>query len=572
MKNILLFACFFLLSCPIFAQPFYVRLADASGFNTDIYQDSLEAAAERLVAAFPDSTYRDSFKVFDGGFYLHQEVTEGGYPEAFQQMILTAGEMSPYYLLFGKQTDKTGIYTKFWVEVKLPETRNFSCLTVSQREVISINAENYLNDKYSDNSSAYAEFEILSMDSIRNKIISIIDCCYANKGTNTCPACIADNDILELLFKEDFVEYDSVEISSFVAKTEDTNNSKKSTSAIFYDFVNKFFKIKGNSYNLVNEYSNRISEWNMASSQVVFIFTTNRHYCNDTINIANNIWQESPSVIWLHFFISEANKGVLFVKYKGLLPTPESYSCDYSGDLPYVGMKVQDIKNILNANSTLIQGDLNNNVGKFLEIAYFLSTAPVEIKIPNNRKFSSDYRKLRYGIPNVMPDFISKDLVVEITPKAKADLKVLIFYESKATTKTLSKSYRKGQLSGMIDALHTLIRLKIAKYGHFYIARTCDAKISDDLVVMARQHCIMLYEQVALLSPSGGISFTGANRLTSTCAEMDIDKFYRKIDFWNDPRRVTAMDVISNWNMPLIDFYEALDPDPRKDDDSSENP
>jgi len=50
--------------------------------------------------------------------------------------IQQAQASSKYYLLFGKQTDGNGMYTKFWVDLKLP-TNVFSCLTPSGQKLLS---------------------------------------------------------------------------------------------------------------------------------------------------------------------------------------------------------------------------------------------------------------------------------------------------------------------------------------------------------------------------------------------------------------------------------------------------
>jgi hypothetical protein len=49
----------------------YIQLDEASGFDVSPYQADLEARACELVAAFPDSTYADSFKVYSFGFYVN---------------------------------------------------------------------------------------------------------------------------------------------------------------------------------------------------------------------------------------------------------------------------------------------------------------------------------------------------------------------------------------------------------------------------------------------------------------------------------------------------------------------
>ena len=95
------------------SQSCYVRLSDASGISPTQYQlDALESAACRLRDSLP-LVFQDSFKVYDFGFYLHNETMVGGYPEMFQTAITQVETQSQYYLLFGKQTDKSGIYTKF---------------------------------------------------------------------------------------------------------------------------------------------------------------------------------------------------------------------------------------------------------------------------------------------------------------------------------------------------------------------------------------------------------------------------------------------------------------------------
>ncbi|MEZ5043964.1 MAG: hypothetical protein R2828_28975 [Saprospiraceae bacterium] len=125
LKRLFLFIGFaIVLSTPINAQDYcYVRLGDASGLNTDTYQAGLETATREFIQQYP--TLQDSFKVFDFGFYLHQESYQGSFPEVLQQKIDEVANLSPYYLLFGKQTDKTGVYTKFWVDLKLPGSGQF---------------------------------------------------------------------------------------------------------------------------------------------------------------------------------------------------------------------------------------------------------------------------------------------------------------------------------------------------------------------------------------------------------------------------------------------------------------
>ena len=71
MRHFLIFL-FFLICLPVLSgQNCYVQLGDVSGFNTQSYQNGLEAAACSLRATLPDSL-QPHFKVFDSGLYLHQ--------------------------------------------------------------------------------------------------------------------------------------------------------------------------------------------------------------------------------------------------------------------------------------------------------------------------------------------------------------------------------------------------------------------------------------------------------------------------------------------------------------------
>lgn len=167
------------------------------------------------------------------------------------------------------------------------------------------------------------------------------------------------------------------------------------------------------------------------------------------------------------------------------------------------------------------------------------------------------------------PDFTSVDFEISTQP-LNVNPSVLIFYECKATRKTLSISYREGQLMGMIDALNQLQKQKLIKYKHFYIARTCDAKISTNLISESRTYCVNLYEEVAIKKGTK-ISFKDPHRLTDTCAELDLDSAYGLLDFWNDAEWIEIDDIISNLSTSWFDLLRTNDPDPRSgDDDGSE--
>ncbi len=188
-QKILIIALFLGLNATFFAQlnaqSCYVRLFDASGITPTQYQlDALENAACRLRDSLP-TAFQNQFKVYDFGFYLHNENMIGGYPEMFQTAITQVETQSQYYLLFGKQTDPNGIYTKFWYALKMPTTAQFSCMTALQREVYKKRVEVKTNEKYAANQNAYFtyhEAEIAGIQELTKIISEIKDCCVANRN------------------------------------------------------------------------------------------------------------------------------------------------------------------------------------------------------------------------------------------------------------------------------------------------------------------------------------------------------------------------------------------------------
>lgn len=184
---------------PIKAQSCYIRFQDASGVSPSQDQiESLENAACRLIDSFP-AIYQDSFRVFDFGFYLHNEFTDGGYPEAFQLAIDDAQSQSPYYLLFGKQTDQSGVYTRFWVDLRLPDEGEFSCINEMSaylRQDVENKLELTANNVHLENNNSPDQFhlaELAAMNSLTTFIWNTVACCDPvnnNRSFSSCSACV----------------------------------------------------------------------------------------------------------------------------------------------------------------------------------------------------------------------------------------------------------------------------------------------------------------------------------------------------------------------------------------------
>jgi hypothetical protein len=237
MKNIVFFFAFVFVSL-FFVQrsdaQCYVRLEDASGFNTDEYQDSLQAAAAKLCAIFDSTGFAGQFKVYDFGFYLHQENTTGGYPEPFAQKLAEVQGLSPYYLLFGKQTDKSGVYTKFWVDLVLPDTGKLSCLdsislTLRDEIIDKIKiSTNIIYEELGNSQDKYSQLEIAVIDSLTQILDRFLSCCdYQPRGGGTCSTCIfTQEEIFQKLLDNDFV-------INFVKINSDTDFGNRSDSRAY---------------------------------------------------------------------------------------------------------------------------------------------------------------------------------------------------------------------------------------------------------------------------------------------------------------------------------------------------
>ncbi len=151
-----------------------ILLTDASGIDRTPYIGELEVAADALVAVLPPE-YQNQFKVFDFGFYLHHEVFEGGYQGVFEKMKIEAAEISPYYLLIGKQSDQDGIYSKFWIDINLPDFT--SCydngMVISSVQSSTDGLYQVLNHEY----LKFAEVEIYAINTLSELVQKLYYCC-----------------------------------------------------------------------------------------------------------------------------------------------------------------------------------------------------------------------------------------------------------------------------------------------------------------------------------------------------------------------------------------------------------
>ncbi len=176
------------------AQNCYEVIADMSGIDISQYQTELENAACELKQAFPPE-FQDQFKVYDFGFYSLTEFVEGGFQAVWDKVVSEVP--TEYYLIFGKQSDHTGIYTKFWVALKLPDRNIFFCideLSPNLRDNLTSRYEaiaNEIHEANEKNPSMYYKAEIQVMEELSEYILGLKDCCeYEFRNATSCSACV----------------------------------------------------------------------------------------------------------------------------------------------------------------------------------------------------------------------------------------------------------------------------------------------------------------------------------------------------------------------------------------------
>ncbi|HMG16518.1 MAG TPA: hypothetical protein VK590_13765 [Saprospiraceae bacterium] len=113
--------------CELNAQTvYYVRMQDATGIDLSSYQTELNTAATDLDLALP-TAFQSAFKVYDYGFYLHNDKMDGGVDKIINEAEDIIKAQSTYYLMISRVLDTKGNITNY-VRVKLPTTGGLHCL------------------------------------------------------------------------------------------------------------------------------------------------------------------------------------------------------------------------------------------------------------------------------------------------------------------------------------------------------------------------------------------------------------------------------------------------------------
>jgi hypothetical protein len=282
----------------------YVRMEDASGFNTDAYQPSLEDASCALRNSFP-AQFQSQFKVYDVGFYLHQETYSGfGYPEAFQKVITAIEGQTSSFILIGKQTDSRAVYSQFYVYVKLPDMTGDGCLL----ELNSIAAnllQLTIEKEYDQNGRSpylYANAYKKGFEVLKSFIQTAVACCQNGGDFDQCLNCNNPANIAAQLAAMGFV---SDKISNLVEIPLNTDGSIEDYAGIRFDAAElSDIDVPGN-------YATQIPIFQEKGLTIKVFVTKDETVCTSNWNTIKNTTTSGQYdiVFWHHIHQGEAKDG-----------------------------------------------------------------------------------------------------------------------------------------------------------------------------------------------------------------------------------------------------------------------
>ncbi len=310
----------------------YVRLKDASGYTPTTEQiEALEQAAAELCLAFDSSGFGGQFKVYDFGFYLHHSATTGGYPEPFAQKVEEVAALSPYYLLFGKQSDRSGVYTRFWVEARLPDSLSFRfpCLDTIGAGILRTSLGLTANIEYEALGKMpffYHLAEIRVMNKLKAEVDKLRECCYnQQRGLSSCDApCLNYAEIKKYYEQKGFISI-PISIVGNISKPTDDDNSvlKSNNNIVINDYANKIVNLWDSQYDIYLETTENYLELPGENKNFKALIIDNETFCNNFEEINHDIDNYQDYDFWscMHIWSeSEAStEGLLLYRIENKL-------------------------------------------------------------------------------------------------------------------------------------------------------------------------------------------------------------------------------------------------------------
>ncbi len=136
------------------------------------------------------------------------------------------------------------------------------------------------------------------------------------------------------------------------------------------------------------------------------------------------------------------------------------------------------------------------------------------------------------------------------------------FYEAKATGATISKRYRKGQITGMIDALANMDR-RPNELASLTLVTTSNTKISSDILEYATSRNVVVFQSVAAIDDETGEFILSEKTLLNGNLPSTIIDQLQKLNGRYDEFKGVDPSLYLNGNNP-----GPGDPDPAEIDDN----
>jgi len=204
----------------------------------------------------------------------------------------------------------------------------------------------------------------------------------------------------------------------------------------------------------------------------------------------------------------------------------------------------------------------NQQIGAYFErlaVASLQTTRPV-VHNTSQDFFSPARSRMNGGLPaSVRPDGIS----AYVGASSRGEVFVSpSFYEAKATSATITKRYRKGQITGMIDALANMDR-RPNELASLTLVTTSNTKISDQILEYATSRNVVIFQSVAAIDDETGEFILSEKSLLNGNLPSAIIDALRKVNGSYDEFNGVNPDLYINGTNP-----GAGDPDPAKIDDN----
>ena len=281
---------FLLLIGTLQSQDCYQPSTNFSGIDFSGSQSEIESAACELKALFPVE-YQNQFKVVDGSFYVHMENFDAfGYPEGFDQ--LKSEVTDEYYILIAAQNDNSGLFTKFWVDVMLPDITLDGCIPNLNQNAANL-IEFVLEEKMN-SPIAYPIALAESLTSLKEYIEIAIECCENGDNIAACIDCQNPNNIAAKLLALGF-------IAEPISNIGDFNTGSEAIPEI-QDFANQLFTVNSlSAVNIPASYVEQIPTYQAQGLSIRIYITKDENICSDNWqSIENEIENDLADIIFWH--------------------------------------------------------------------------------------------------------------------------------------------------------------------------------------------------------------------------------------------------------------------------------